>query len=365
MPDTSQEKFAKRWEPFLVPVVSLIALVALGTVQSRWPDAFSTRPVDLLSQLTPTKVNQDTAKVIAALQDTTEILARLDTAKAQEERVQKLLEDTVGIVPIEGTQVLQGVFASLREGKGARIAWFGDSFIEGDILVQDVREMLQRVFGGRGVGFVPVTSVTAQFRQSVHHTYSKDWEDFSLLSRRSPGALGISGHLFLPSIAMDSTEGSWVDLKAASRSGSTTFDRVRVLYSANRDSAATVECNGSSRSLSLGSGIQLAEFRTPGAKGAKIRFRNQDTLAVHGISLEGESTGVLIDNFSFRGNSGMGLLKIPASVLHQSDRLLGGYRLVVLQYGTNVTDASAAGFGWYGKKMVEVVNHLRQGFPNA
>jgi hypothetical protein len=365
MPDTSQEKFAKRWEPFAVPAVSLAVIATLGFLQDRWPEVFSTRPVALLSQLKPSATAKDSVKVIAALQDTVELLARIDTAKAQQDRIQKVLEDSAGIVPIEGSKVLQSVFTSLREGKGTRIAWFGDSFIEGDILVQDVREMLQKVFGGRGVGFVPVTSVTAQFRQSVHHTYSKDWDDYSLLSRRSPGNLGISGHLFLPSMTMDSTEASWVHLKAAARSGSTSFDRVKVLYSGNQDSGASIRCNGSSHLLSMAPGIHAAEFRTPAAKTATIRFHSQDTVGIHGISLEGDSSGILIDNFSFRGNSGIGLLKIPVWVLRQSDRLLGGYQLVVLQYGTNVTDASMAGFGWYGKKMVEVVHHLRQGFPNA
>ena len=36
-----------------------------------------------------------------------------------------------------------------------RIAYFGDSFIEGDILTADLRAMLQSRFGGCGVGYVP------------------------------------------------------------------------------------------------------------------------------------------------------------------------------------------------------------------
>lgn len=42
-----------------------------------------------------------------------------------------------------------------------RIAYFGDSFIEADILTADLRAMLQERYGGCGVGFVTITSMTS------------------------------------------------------------------------------------------------------------------------------------------------------------------------------------------------------------
>ena len=57
------------------------------------------------------------------------------------------------------------------EGKG-RIAFFGDSFIEGDIFCADVRNLLQDQFGGNGVGFVPITSEVAQFRNTIGHSFT-------------------------------------------------------------------------------------------------------------------------------------------------------------------------------------------------
>lgn len=363
MTDTSRETMRKRWEPFVVPVISLGLLASLQAFQGVWSGS-TFRDVDMLSQVFPKAPKVDSVKLAAALADTAEMLARMDTVKAQSERVAKVLKDSSGIVSIEDPQQLSRVFAALKEGKGTRIAWFGDSFIEGDILVQDVREVLQKVFGGKGVGLVPATSITAQFRQSVHHTFSKDWEEVSILSRRSPTPLGITGHVFYPVASLDSNEASWVDLRAAARSGSTSFDRVRVLYGSSRDTAASVSCWSVRKPLVAGPGLHETQFHATGAKAARIRFQSSDSLSVYGISLEGDSAGVLVDNFSFRGNSGTGLLKIQPDVLRQTDRILD-YRLVVLQYGTNVTDASMPGFGWYGKKMVDVVAHLRKGFPNA
>lgn len=54
-----------------------------------------------------------------------------------------------------------------------RIAVFGDSFIEADIFTADLREMLQKRFGGCGVGFVTITSMTSGYRPTVRHTFGR------------------------------------------------------------------------------------------------------------------------------------------------------------------------------------------------
>ena len=52
--------------------------------------------------------------------------------------------------------------SSIPEDDGlVRKAVFGDSFIEADIFTADLREMLQKRFGGCGVGFVTITSMTS------------------------------------------------------------------------------------------------------------------------------------------------------------------------------------------------------------
>src|SRR5262245_44146680 len=61
--------------------------------------------------------------------------------------------------------------------KKVRIAYFGDSMIEGDLLTQTLRKLLQQSFGGSGVGFVPITSQVSKFRQSVMDNYSGGWQD--------------------------------------------------------------------------------------------------------------------------------------------------------------------------------------------
>ena len=49
---------------------------------------------------------------------------------------------------------------------------FQQLLIEADILTADLREMLQQKYGGCGVGFVTITSMTSGFRPTVRHSFS-------------------------------------------------------------------------------------------------------------------------------------------------------------------------------------------------
>ena len=82
---------------------------------------------------------------------------------------------------------LRRFFAALNGiptlGRPVRVAFLGDSFIEGDILTADFRNRMQERFGGRGVGFVPVASQVEQFRPTIRQR-SKGWTTRSILSDR-------------------------------------------------------------------------------------------------------------------------------------------------------------------------------------
>ena len=53
-----------------------------------------------------------------------------------------------------GHQGLRNLKAAVQSGALVRIGIIGDSYIEGDIMVQNLREMLQNRFGGNGVGYI-------------------------------------------------------------------------------------------------------------------------------------------------------------------------------------------------------------------
>lgn len=326
-----------------------------------------TRPVDVVSSLRPRSVPVPAR--IAALEDSVETPVAPPSRDVRH-AVDLSWLDTTDVVPLEGADAsLAPFFAAVRKGGAARIAWFGDSFTEGDILVGDLREMLQRAFGGGGVGLVAATNPLTRHRATVVQTFSDDWQERNLMSHGGPRIpLGIAGRASMPRIGTDSGLGSWVRLESGDRPGTKRFDRLRILCAdgGNALDSAHVSWKGGSATIGLGAGTDLrtATVDLPSVSSVRVAFHVLDTVAVQGLSLEEEPAGVLVDNLSFRGNSGVGVLKIGADVLARTHRDLG-YSLVVLQFGANVADTTMAGYNWYRDRLIEVVARVRSAFPGA
>ena len=98
-----------------------------------------------------------------------------------------------------------------QKGK-VRIAYFGDSMTDGDMIVQDFRTLFQQKFGGKGVGFVNITSESAASRSSLVHEFSPNWKTQSYLKIKSPShPFGVNGHVFY---ANDTVSSAWVKFRA-------------------------------------------------------------------------------------------------------------------------------------------------------
>jgi hypothetical protein len=95
----------------------------------------------------------------------------------------------------------------------------------------------------------------------------------------------------------------------------------------------------------------------------RLAFATHAPRPVYGVSFE-SNQGVTLDNFSFRGNSGMSLTRIPFKELAAFGKLLD-YRLIILHYGVNVADAHNKTYGWYERAMARVVDRMQRAFPNA
>jgi len=78
-----------------------------------------------------------------------------------------------------------------------RIAYFGDSMTDGDMIVKEFRSSLQSRFGGEGVGFVNITSESAPSRSTISHQFSSNWKTLSYLNVKYPKKpFGVNGHVF-------------------------------------------------------------------------------------------------------------------------------------------------------------------------
>lgn len=259
---------------------------------------------------------------------------------------------------------LRRFFAALNGistlGRPVRVAFLGDSFIEGDILTADFRERMQARFGGRGVGFVPVSSQVAQFRPTVR-LRSKGWTTRSILSDRKPKYL-LSCLLFdaandAPTIAFETTD-YMPHLKSVGT--------LKFLYTSNRATDLRWICNEGRDTFTA----RLPETDGVGqyvAKGSftegKLAFTHAQGLQALGIALE-DDHGVVVDNFALRGNSGLPLENLDIARC-QSLQGIRPYDLIVIQYGLNVAVERTKDYGFYRDRMVAIIKHIRTCFPGA
>jgi lysophospholipase L1-like esterase len=241
-----------------------------------------------------------------------------------------------------------------------RIAYVGDSQIEGDVITKDLRALFQGRFGGMGTGFMKIIAEDAPFRTDFRHTFSDDWivQPLTRYSARGPFWLGpvfVSG------------KGSWVNYEVAGRSGSDVDCCLlhrgdgsprRIFVSVN---------NGPETALDLEPAEGMHNTKVHGrGEGAlkKIRITFPDGgIKAYGVSFQRE-TGVYVDNYSLRGHKGLELGRVSPDVAGQMLRY-SPYKLIILQFGVNVAYAEADGFRLYERGLGGVISHLRQLFPEA
>ncbi len=260
---------------------------------------------------------------------------------------------------------LKRFFAALKNidemNRPVRVAFLGDSFIEGDIVVADLRSMLQRMFGGRGVGFVPITSVAAQFRPTIEQ-HSEGWHTWSVLTDHEHGYT-LSGMVFEP---QDSSEAA-VSLKTTDRYPELEdASSLKFIYGKNTAARMELCCGGSTDTIRrlLPPTDTITQYELKGTfSEATFSFSDADSLLALGVALE-DNFGIVVDNYSLRGNSGLVLNRLD-SVRCRELSGIRPYDLIVLQYGLNVVCDSVLQYGWYAKRMEEAVCHVQRCFPEA
>lgn len=350
----------------------------LGSLPLKRVDLFSelrtTGHVAAIDTLTETWLAEDTVEVDSlALQRAAAEKAGMDSlALAVRDSLYKTLyavegSDSTGR-RVEDYSVghvgLTRFFAALRNrgdlGRPVRVAFLGDSFIEGDILVADFRVEMQRRFGGRGVGFVPIASAAAQYRPTVK-TVAEGWTTWSMLT----------DHEHPYTLSCMTFEGDTTDAFFSVEAGKRypELDSVpclHFLYEKNIHTEMAVSMNGTKDSLHIALPptdsltqwtyrhvTHRADFRLTRAKGFRAL----------GVAMEADE-GITVDNYSMRGNSGAVLERLDSASCRALNAIRP-YDLIVLQYGLNVANDSVMQYGWYAKRMEGVIHHVRKCFPTA
>lgn len=281
---------------------------------------------------------------------------------------QPVFGNFVALEDYSGDNSAMNHFLSTLRGIGSggqlRIAFLGDSFIEGDILTADVREIMQDSLGGKGVGFVPVTSPVAGFRETVRHTFH-NWERYSITGK-TPSNLRdkylISGYLFTP------RENSWVKYAAPpGKKNMRDLHQTQLFFINTGSTVITITVNDEQTEMfhpESSEQLQKVSFYSPDPiQSVKYSFEDVEGFICYGASLE-DGSGVVLDNYSVRGNSGMPIGRIGTLVNRDFNGFLQ-YDLIVLQYGLNVMSRGVTNYTAYKNSMVNVIRKLQQCYPHA
>lgn len=248
--------------------------------------------------------------------------------------------------------------AALKSGKKKRkirIAYLGDSLIEGDLLTQTFRRLLQGEFGGAGVGFVPITSQVALFRQSVEATYSSHWQDSSFRTKGNKSTLYLSGHQFFG-------PNEWVKMiDHVIKDTSVMIEKT--LLCGQSSNPLTLAINKTPTILHPNKRFNRIVLRKDKSKEIEVQFGNQN-VPIYGISFESEA-GIIVDNFSFRGISGIEYKHIDPNFL-QLIQEENPYDLIILQFGINVIyKPEITDFSYYASSFEPVITTFKKSFPEA
>lgn len=244
-----------------------------------------------------------------------------------------------------------------------RIAYFGDSYIEGDILTADLRELFQRTWGGCGVGWVDTGSRMQQNRISIRQQYSGITEYAVAKKPFDISKQGINERYFAP------REGSWIKVSGTKNYAHTQNWTISTLYF-HTPTSVTIKSNDgkghiSEHKFTGSTAVQKLEVKDSlNSIGFAFKGVGSGTF-LYGLTLDGDK-GVTLDNFSMRGSPGLTLAKIPTHRLQDFSRLRP-YDLIVLHFGLNVAVPGnpLSVMKGYTTKMKKVIELMRQTFPQA
>lgn len=248
-------------------------------------------------------------------------------------------------------------------GRPVRIAYFGDSFIEGDILTADLRNMLQNRFGGRGVGYVPVTSKFPEFRPTIRHSFA-GWTSHNVTDTAGfiRSKQDISNNYFYAS------EGAYVYLEGTDTYASNldSCSSSSIFYSTGDSLVLSAQLNGGQeKEFSLKGDSSLQCVTVYGEiKNVRWKIKRVSSEALfYGVTMD-SGNGVLLDNFSTRGSSGQQLHGIPDYIMRGYNKLRK-YDLIVIQYGLNVAYEGELDYTYYKDGMKKVISTIKRTFPDT
>ncbi len=250
----------------------------------------------------------------------------------------------------------------LKQGKRkhVRIAYFGDSMIEGDILTEYLRTYLQQLYGGAGVGFVPLTAVAAGYTANYRLTFSDNYAAFNFNVRDTAHHYTpyLSGYVF--DVPADNT--STTKLTLYNTYPNCNFYLLGYNYGAE-NKQLDINVNNQPKTLIVKPYEAFKQLVKLSTATVNIALTQQQNIAYYGIQTEAD-TGIVLDNYAFRGSTGMNLASISYNLLNNVNKERP-YDLVILHYGLNIGTDDQQDFSNYQHTMQRVIKYLKKFTPQA
>ena len=267
----------------------------------------------------------------------------------------------------EGDSPMSQLYEKLLAGKSnVRVAFMGDSFVEGDILTADLRELMQDSFHGLGVGFVPVASPFTGFRQTIK-TQSSGWTPYNIMQLKNVPA-PYSNDFFVSGWVAQASEGATTRWDMTERRRHLQeCRRVRLLFISREESVVSIKLNdGEERTFSFDGDevVRQIVIEEPSIRSLEMKvIRGAKGFTAIGAEFD-DKQGVSIDNLSIRSNNGQAMFRSNPSVNAQINTMRQ-YDLVVLQYGLNIMQAERTNYSLYAEQVEKMIRYVRSCFPEA
>lgn len=270
------------------------------------------------------------------------------------------------IVVIEDYSTNKTAFLNLQNalanrstlGRPVRIAFLGDSYIEGDIFSQHVREQLQNIYGGAGVGYVNMHSDFPGFRRSVKQR-SKGWSVYDFIKNNiSDSCLTITQQYFKPESNATSKYTGTNYAKHLDK-----WDSSKFVFISSTETEIQVKTDKDwiSHNVKNSDSIQYIEIHKTTSE-FSVKASSPDFIGI-GVWLE-STEGITVDCMSTRGSSGTTLTRINANLAKQMSQIIQ-YDLIILEYGINAMTSGQTNFNAYTSQIEKVIAHLRSCYPNT
>lgn len=245
------------------------------------------------------------------------------------------------------------------QSRNVRIAVIGDSYIEGDIFTQNVREALQSQYGGCGVGYMPAYCEFAGFRRSVRQSGS-GWHEREIRKMRSHDYRILAGKYF---VGYNGATARLEGTKSLAHLDSWDRTLVQVVSTAHSGTITLTAADGTTATQSIEASGAVQTVRLDAHTTSVKLSSTVDSLVVLGVYLDG-ATGVSVDCMSLRGNSGIGHRNLNADIISQM-RQTADYDLIILEFGINALSAEQKNYSSYAKAMTQTVRAIQGCYPNA